>query len=54
LQLTSYVRRKPQSEWLKVRQWSQVIADNVIDERCDIFDDEGLVATASQLAIARF
>jgi len=54
LQLTSYVRRKPQSEWLKVRQWSQVIADNVVDERCVLFDEEGLVATASQLAIARF
>jgi hypothetical protein len=31
-----------------------VVADNLVDERVDIFDDLGLVASASQLAMVRF
>jgi acyl-CoA thioesterase len=55
LQLTSYVRRIPQSEWLRVRQWCVVIADGMVDERCELFDDRGeLVASSSQLAMVRF
>ena len=55
LQLTSYVRRIPTSEWLRARQWCIVIADGVVEERCELFDDRGeLVASSSQLAMVRF
>ncbi len=55
LQLTSYVRRIPQSEWLRARQWCVVIANGLVDERCELFDDRGeLVASSSQLAMVRF
>jgi len=55
LQLTSYVRRMPASEWLRARQWCVVIADGLVDERCELFDDRGeLVASSSQLAMVRF
>jgi acyl-CoA thioesterase len=54
LQLTSYVRRIPQGEWLRVRQWCVVIADGIVDERCELFDGRGeLVASATQLAMVR-
>jgi len=55
LQLTSYVRRIPMSEWLRARQWCVVIADSIVDERCELFDDTGeMVASSSQLAMVRF
>ncbi len=55
LQLTSYVRRVPAGEWLRARQWCIVIADGVVDERCELFDDRGeLVASSSQIAMVRF
>jgi acyl-coenzyme A thioesterase PaaI-like protein len=55
LQLTSYVRRIPTSEWLRARQWCVVIADGVVDERCELFDERGeLVASSSQIAMVRF
>lgn len=55
LQLTSYVRRIPASEWLRARQWCVVVADGLVDERCELFDDTGeLVAVSSQLALVRF
>lgn len=55
LQLTSYVRRLPTSEWLHARQWCVVIADGIVDERCELFDDRGeLVASSSQVAMVRF
>ncbi len=55
LQLTSYVRRIPEGEWLRVRQWCVVIADGTVDERCELFDTRGeLVASSSQLAMVRF
>ena len=55
LQLTSYVRRIPRGEWLRVRQWCVVIADGSVDERCELFDVRGeLVAGSSQLAMVRF
>jgi acyl-CoA thioesterase len=55
LQLTSYVRRIPTSEWLRFRQWCIVIADGLVDERCELFDDrDELVASASQIAMVRF
>ncbi len=55
LQLTSYVRRIPTSEWLRARQWCVVIADGLVDERCELFDDRGeLVASSSQIAMVRF
>lgn len=54
LQLTSYVRRLPISEWLRVRQWCIVIADGIVDERCELFDSRGeLVASSTQLAMVR-
>jgi len=55
LQLSTYVRRVPRGEWLRVRQWCVTIADNLVDERCELFDEAGeLVASASQLAMVRF
>jgi acyl-coenzyme A thioesterase PaaI-like protein len=55
LQLTSYVRRIPASEWLRARQWCTVVADGLVDEHCELFDDTGeMVACASQLAMVRF
>ena len=55
LQLTTYVRRVPSSEWLRARQWCVVVADDLVDERCELFDDRNeLVASASQLAMVRF
>jgi acyl-coenzyme A thioesterase PaaI-like protein len=55
LQLTSYVRRIPSSEWLRARQWCVVVADGLVDERCELFDDNGeMVACSSQLAMVRF
>ncbi|MGH3732415.1 MAG: thioesterase family protein [Acidimicrobiales bacterium] len=54
LQLTSYIRRVPRGEWLRARQWVVAVADGFVDERCEIFDDEGqLVAASSQLALVR-
>ena len=54
LQLTSYVRRVPTSEWLRGVQRANVIADGLVDERCELFDDSGqLVASSTQLAMVR-
>jgi acyl-CoA thioesterase len=54
LQLTSYVRRPPTSEWLRARQRAIVIADGLVDERCELFDEAGnLVASSSQVAMVR-
>lgn len=55
LQLTSYVHQRPEGEWLRARQWCVVITDDIVEERCELFDarDE-LVATSSQLAMVRF
>jgi acyl-CoA thioesterase len=54
LQLTSYIRRIPRSEWLSARQWVVSISDGLVDERCELFDEGGqLVATSSQLAMVR-
>jgi acyl-coenzyme A thioesterase PaaI-like protein len=55
LQLTSYVRAVPQSQWLRIRQYCVVVADNLVDERCEILDDrDRLVASSTQLAMVRF
>jgi acyl-coenzyme A thioesterase PaaI-like protein len=55
LQLSSYVRTIPTSEWLTVRQWCVSVQDDLVDERCELFDQEGrLVASSSQLAMVRF
>jgi acyl-coenzyme A thioesterase PaaI-like protein len=55
LQLTSYVRRVPTGSWLRARQWCQVVADGLADERCELFDEnDHLVAVASQLILCRF
>ncbi len=54
LQLTSHVHRVPTSEWLRARQWAVVIADGLLDQRCELFDDTNqLVASSSQLAMVR-
>ena len=54
LQLTSYVRRVPTSEWLRARQWAILIADGLVEERCELFDDaDQLVASSAQLAMVR-
>lgn len=55
LQLTTFVRGVPRGEWLRARQWCVVVADNLVDERCELFDEtDQLVAVASQLAMVRF
>ena len=55
LQLTSYVRRVPVGEWLRARQRCVVVADGLVDERCELFDERGeMVASSSQLAMVRF
>ena len=55
LQLNSRVSRVPRGEWLRGRQWAAVIADGLVDERCELFDETGaLVASSSQLAMVRF
>jgi acyl-coenzyme A thioesterase PaaI-like protein len=55
LQLTSYIRAVPTGEWLRARQWCQVVADGLADERCELFDEnDRLVAVASQLMMCRF
>ncbi len=55
LQLTSYVRSVPLSEWLRVRQWCVVVDGDLVDERCELYDERGrLVALSSQLAMVRF
>jgi hypothetical protein len=54
LQLTSYVRRPPTSEWLRARQKAIVIAEGLVDERSELFDESGnLVASSTQLAMVR-
>jgi len=55
LQLTTYARRIPVGEWLRARQWCVVIAGDMVDERCELFDERGeLVGSSSQLAMVRF
>ena len=55
LQLTSYLRRVPSSDWVAVRQWIRSIADGVAEEHCEVFDESGdLVASATQVALVRF
>lgn len=55
LQLTTYLRCIPRGEWLRGRQWCVVIADGLVDERCELFDERGqLVASSYQLAMVRF
>jgi acyl-coenzyme A thioesterase PaaI-like protein len=55
LQLTSYIRAIPTGEWLRGRQWCQVVADGLADERCELFDENNrLVALSSQLMMCRF
>ena len=55
LQLTSYLRRIPSSDWMAVRQWIRSIADGVAEEHCEVFDESGeLVASATQIALVRF
>ncbi len=55
LQLTSYVHQVPRSEWLRARQWAVIVAEGLVDERLDLFDDTGtLVASSQQIAMVRF
>lgn len=55
LQLTSYLRRVPSSDWVAVRQWIRSIADGVAEEHCEVFDESGdLVASETQVALVRF
>lgn len=54
LQLTSYVHRVPSGEWLSARQWALIIADGVLEQRSELFDESGqLVASSSQVAMVR-
>ncbi|HET9733272.1 MAG TPA: thioesterase family protein [Acidimicrobiales bacterium] len=54
LQLTAYVRGLPAPGPLRVRQSTRVAVDGLLDEVCEVWDDDGrLVAQASQLAAYR-
>lgn len=54
LSLTAYVRARPAPGPLRVRQWAQLVADDRVDEGCEIWDSAGrLVGQATQLAAIR-
>jgi acyl-coenzyme A thioesterase PaaI-like protein len=55
LSLTTYVRARPAPGPLRVSQRAQVVADDRVDEVCEIWDaTDRLVAQATQLAGIRF
>lgn len=54
IQLSTYLRGVPRGEWLLARQWIVVLSEKLVDERCELFDEDGrLVMTSSQLAMVR-
>lgn len=54
LTLTAYVRARPATGLLRIRQWARVVDDGRFDEGCDVWDSRGrLVAQATQLAAIR-
>ena len=49
--LDMHLRTLPSGDWLKAVQRSQLIADNWLDETCDLYDENGrLVGSARQFA----
>jgi acyl-CoA thioesterase len=55
LQLTTYLRQRPRGQWLRARQRCEVVVGESVDERCELFDERGvLVAVSQQLALVRF
>lgn len=49
--LDMHLRGLPQGGWLKAVQRSQLIADNWLDETCDLYDETGrLIGSARQFA----
>jgi hypothetical protein len=55
LQMSTYVRARPASGWLKIRMTANVVADGVVDETCVLWDERGhVVAQSTQLARLRF
>ncbi len=55
LQMSVYVRALPQTEWLRIKLDAHVVADQMVDETCTMWDADGhVVAQATQLARLRF
>jgi hypothetical protein len=55
LQMSTYVRARPATGWLKIRITANVVADGVVDETCVLWDErEHVVAQSTQLARLRF
>jgi hypothetical protein len=55
LQMSVYVRARPEPGWLAVRLTGNLVADGVVDETCVLWDrGRRIVAQSSQLARLRF
>jgi len=55
LQLSAYVRARPESGWLGIRMSAGLVADGMVDETSVLWDSRGqVVAQATQLARLRF
>ena len=55
LQMSTYVRARPEPGWLQIRISANVVADGVVDETCVVWDSRGhVVAQSTQLARLRF
>jgi Thioesterase-like superfamily len=55
LQMSVYVRARPEPGWLGLRFTGNLVADGVVDETCVLWDSGGrIVAQATQLARLRF
>jgi acyl-CoA thioesterase len=55
LQMSVYARALPQPGWLRIKLEAHVVADQMVDETCTMWDASGqVVAQATQLARLRF
>jgi acyl-CoA thioesterase len=55
LQMSVYARALPPTGWLRIQLEAHVVADQMVDETCTLWDADGhVVAQATQLARVRF
>jgi Thioesterase-like superfamily len=55
LQMSTYVRARPEPGWLAMRMSAALVADGMVDETCVVWDGRGRpVAQSTQLARLRF
>jgi acyl-CoA thioesterase len=55
IQLTAYVKARPEDGWLAARQYARSVAGGLLDQGCELWDATGtLVASSTQLAMVRF